>query len=69
MSKKKKSGQFNDYKKWTTNQGFSFLAKDQSDAKLYVNKVGGNLRDLKEVLDSLWDSKIIWLRNEMGLLY
>ena len=52
MSKKKKSGQFNDYKKWTTNQGFTFLAKDQSDAKLYVNKVGCNLKDLKEVLDS-----------------
>ena len=52
MSKKKKSVQFNDYKKWTTNQGFTFLAKDQSDAKLYVNKVGGNLKDLKEVLDS-----------------
>ena len=52
MSKKKKSVQFNDYKKWTTSEGFTFLAKDQSDAKLYVDKVGGNVGDLKEVLDS-----------------
>ena len=46
---KKKVGQFEHYKKWTTNQGYTFLAKDKEDAELYVQKTGGNLGKIKEV--------------------
>ena len=48
---KKKVGQFEDYKKWTTDQGYTFFAKDKADAELYVQKNGGHLGKLKEVKD------------------
>ena len=40
MSKKskKKVGQFDHYKKWTTNQGYTFLAKSKEDALDYLTK-------------------------------
>ncbi len=41
MSKtKKKVGQFDNYKKWTTTEGCTFMAKDKEDAKLYLKKAG-----------------------------
>ena len=46
---KKKVGQFEDYKKWTTDQGYTFFAKDKADAELYVQKTGGNLGKVREV--------------------
>tara|TARA_B100000519_G_C13809888_1_gene235250 strand:+ start:155 stop:319 length:165 start_codon:yes stop_codon:yes gene_type:complete len=46
---KKKVGQFEHYKKWTTDQGYTFLAKDKEDAELYVQKTGGNLGKVREV--------------------
>ena len=46
---KKKVGQFDHYKKWTTDEGYSFLAKDLADAELYVQRVGGHLGKIKEV--------------------
>ena len=49
---KKKSTQFNNYKKWTTDEGYTFLAKDVEDAELYVQLVGGNLGKIKEVVKS-----------------
>mgnify|MGYP003628501637 FL=1 len=49
---KKKSIQFSEYKKWTTDEGYTFLAKDLEDAELYVQRVGGNLGKIKEVVES-----------------
>jgi len=48
---KKKAGQFDHYKKWTTDQGYTFLAKDKSDAELYVQKTAGDLGKIREVSD------------------
>ena len=52
MAKKKKSIPFHvkhNYKQWTSDQGYSFWAKDEEDAKLYLEKTEGNLGSLKEV--------------------
>ena len=54
MAKKKKDVPFHvkhNYKKWTSDQGYSFWAKDEEDAKLYLEKTEGNLGSLKEVKD------------------
>ena len=48
-TKKKKVSQWSDYKKWTTDEGYNFLARDIEDAELYVQRVGGNLGKIKEV--------------------
>ncbi len=37
---KKKTSQWKDYKKYTLSDGTKFLARDDSDAKLYRQKVG-----------------------------
>ena len=42
-------GQFDHYKKWTTDEGYTFLAKDKEDAELYLKIAGSNLGSLKEV--------------------
>jgi hypothetical protein len=47
---KKKVGQFGHYKKWTTDEGYSFLARDKEDAELYVQTIGGQLGKIKEVI-------------------
>ena len=47
---KKKVGQFEHYKKWTTDQGYTFLAKDLADAIKYLEVTGGHLGSLKEVV-------------------
>ena len=50
MSKsKKKSGQFDHYKRWTTDQGYTFLAENLADAIKYIEKIGIHLGTLKEV--------------------
>ena len=52
MAKKKKDIPFHishNYKQWTSDQGYSFWAKDEEDAKLYLEKTEGNLGSLKEV--------------------
>jgi hypothetical protein len=46
---KKTKGQFDNYKKWTTDEGYTFLAKDKEDAELYLKKAGSDLGSLKEV--------------------
>tara|TARA_Y100000310_G_scaffold327458_1_gene393883 strand:- start:23 stop:190 length:168 start_codon:yes stop_codon:yes gene_type:complete len=46
---KEKISQFIDYKKWTTNEGYTFFAKDKKDAKLYIEKAGLPLGSLQEV--------------------
>ena len=53
MSKKdkKKVGQWDHYKKWTTDEGYIFLAENEEDAKLYLKKTGLQLGSLKEVND------------------
>ena len=48
MSKKNKEG-WSHMKKWTTDEGYTFLAKDKEDAKLYLEKTGGHLGSLKEL--------------------
>ncbi len=53
MSKKdkKKKGQFDHYKKWTTDEGYIFLAENEEDAKLYLKHMKhSNLGLLKEVV-------------------
>ncbi len=47
---KKKVGQFDHYKKWTTDEGYIFLAENKEDAKLYLKKTGLHLGSLKEVI-------------------
>ena len=44
------------YKKWTSDQGYSFWARDEEDAKLYLEKTEGNLGSLKEV-----EVKDVWI--------
>jgi len=53
MSKKdkKKKGQFDHYKKWTTNEGYTFLAENKEDAILYLKHMEhANLGLLEEVV-------------------
>ena len=49
---KKTQGQYNNYRKWTTDQGYIFLAKDKKDAEAYLKVMGhlGSLSKLKEVV-------------------
>ena len=49
---KKSKGQFDDYKKWTSDEGYTFLAKDKKDAEAYLKMMGhlGSLPKLKEVV-------------------
>ena len=50
MAKKTKSlHEAQSLKKWTSDQGYSFWAKDKEDAKLYLEKTGGHLGSLKEL--------------------
>jgi len=37
------------YKQWTSDQGYTFWAKDEQDAKFYLDITEGNLGSLKEV--------------------
>jgi|TARA_R110000744_G_scaffold38269_3_gene87690 hypothetical protein len=48
---KKTKGQFDHYKKWTTDEGYIFLAKDIEDAKLYLKNSVSDLGSLKEVTE------------------
>ena len=53
MSKKdkKKKGQFDHYKKWKTNEGYTFLAETKEDALMYLKHMGHTeLGKLKEVV-------------------
>ena len=53
MSKKdkKKKGQFDHYKKWTTDEGYTFLAETKEDAILYLKHMEhANLGLLEEVV-------------------
>ena len=59
MTKKKKDVPFHmkhNYKQWTSDQGYTFWAKDEEDAKLYLEKTEGNLGSLKEV-----EVKDVWI--------
>ncbi len=54
MSRKKRKGQlghFDHYKKWTTDEGYTFLAQDKEDAIEYLKHMGHtNLGSLREVV-------------------
>ena len=53
MPKKKSKGQFNHYKKWTTDEGYTFLAETKEDALDYLRHMEhANLGKLREVTDS-----------------
>ena len=52
MSKKKRKGQFDHYKKWTTNEGYTFFARDLADAIKYIEVTCQHLGALKEVVGS-----------------
>ena len=49
MPKKKSKGQFDHYKKWTTDEGYTFLAENKEDAILYLKHTSQELGKLKEV--------------------
>tara|TARA_R100001369_G_C3264603_1_gene158818 strand:- start:550 stop:717 length:168 start_codon:yes stop_codon:yes gene_type:complete len=51
MSKKESKGQWAHYEKWTTDEGYTFLAKDKEDAKKYLEVMGhlGSLEKLRSV--------------------
>ena len=52
MSKKKK-GQFDHYKKWTTDEGYTFVAETKEDALEYLRHMEhANLGKLREAKDS-----------------
>ena len=48
---KKKIGQFDHYKKWKTDQGYTFLAENKKDAKKYLKVTGEHLGKLEEVIN------------------
>ena len=48
---KKKTGQFDHYKKCKTDEGYTFLAENKEDAKLYLKKTGLHLGKIEEVTD------------------
>jgi hypothetical protein len=53
MPKKRGKGQFDHYKKWTTDEGYTFLAKDAKDAESYLKHMEhAELGKLREVVDS-----------------
>jgi|TARA_B100001094_G_C17797124_1_gene607285 uncharacterized protein YxeA len=56
MSKntKTKVSQFDNYKKWTSDKGYTFLAKDKKDAEAYLKVMShlGSLSTLTEVVES-----------------
>ena len=49
---KKTEDKFINYKKWTSDKGYTFLAKDKKDAEAYLKMMGhlGSLPKLKEVV-------------------
>ena len=47
MPKKKTKGQFSNYKKWVTSEGFTFLAKDKASALEYLKKMPKHMGDAK----------------------
>jgi len=71
MAKKSvsKVGQFSHYKKWTSDKGYTFLAKDKKDAEAYLTVMGhlGSLSKLKEAED-VWDSRILCNWNKFSIL-
>jgi cold shock CspA family protein len=44
---KMENSQFSHYKKWTTDEGYTFLAENKKDAKLYISKTHINMGDVK----------------------
>ena len=60
MSKKSKDGQWAHYKKWTTSEGYTFMALNESDAMDYLGRMPehmGNSKTLKEVVDEKSNGK------------
>ena len=50
---KTKKGQFDHYKKWTTDEGYTFVAETKEDALEYLRHMEhANLGKLREVKDS-----------------
>ena len=53
MAKKKSKGQFDHYKKWTTDEGYTFRAETLEDAIEYLKHMEhAELGKLREVVDS-----------------
>ena len=53
QKKDKKSKQFSHYKRWRTDEGYTFLALNEEDAKEYISKTMGDawkyVKTLREV--------------------
>ena len=54
MSKKNKEG-WSHMKKWTTDEGYTFLAKDKKDALDYLTKMPSHLGDAKALTEMVTD--------------
>tara|TARA_R100000781_G_scaffold113345_2_gene81637 strand:+ start:408 stop:590 length:183 start_codon:yes stop_codon:yes gene_type:complete len=60
MSKKKSSGQWDHYKKWTTSEGYTFMALNETDAMDYLGKMPNHMGDptkLQEVTNEKSNGK------------
>ena len=49
---KTKVGQFDQYKRWTTDEGYTFMAENLADAIKYIEVTGQHIGKLKEVVGS-----------------
>ena len=53
MPKKSSKGQFGHYKKWTTDEGYTFMAETKEDALDYLRHMEhANLGKLREVTEN-----------------
>jgi len=57
MPKKQKSqmSQFDHYKKWTTDEGYTFLAETKEDALDYITKMPSHMGDSKTLKEVVTD--------------
>ena len=55
MPKKNSKGQFDHYKKWRTNQGYTFMAESKEDALDYLNKMPSHMGDVDKLTEVVAD--------------
>ena len=55
MTKKNTNKQFAHYKKWTTDEGYTFLAETKEDALDYLTKMPGNMGNPKSLREVVTD--------------
>ena len=56
MSKTKKTkGQFDHYKRWTTDEGYTFIAESKEDALDYLTKMPSHMGDVDKLTEVVTD--------------